>query len=186
MLTFGRREGIRFSFCCLGWKWKLPQWSLCGNEPFHTFCFDDHDPLLQVNEGLDQAEPWLLLLTHANAIVIHNHPAPVIQQPLAPHRPLGHLNKSREDLGKGSSKLFISLHQRLPYHYTNADGLHKFNAPSQRMRGGRHTTESFAKEVWKFKTFPLVSRYSVHPSPLIRKGMCTQTFGIQESVLPQG
>ena len=66
----------------------------CENEPsFHTFGFNDHDPLLQVNEGLDQAEPGLLLLTHANAIVIYDHPAPVIQQPLISYRPLGHLNK---------------------------------------------------------------------------------------------
>jgi hypothetical protein len=60
---------------------------------FHTFGFDDHDPLLQVNEGLDQAEPGLLLLIQANAIVIHNHPAAIIQQASVSYRPLGHLNK---------------------------------------------------------------------------------------------
>ena len=53
------------------------------SEPcFQTLGFDDHDPPLQVNEGLDQAEPGLLFLTQANAVVIHNHPASVIQQPL--------------------------------------------------------------------------------------------------------
>lgn len=89
--------------------------------PFHTFGLDDHDPLLQVDEGLDQTEPRLLLLTQANAIVIHNHPAPVIQQPFAPYRPLGHLNRSRR-FRPGLLKI---THIN---HYTNADGLHGFNA----------------------------------------------------------
>lgn len=49
--------------------------------------------MLQVNAGLDQAEPGLLLLTETNAIVVHNHPAPVVQQPLLSYRPAGHLDR---------------------------------------------------------------------------------------------
>lgn len=73
----------------------VPRGHPAEGNPFHTFGSDDHDPLLQVDDGLDQAEPWLLLLTQANAIVIHNHPVSVVQQPFAPYRPLGHLRRSR-------------------------------------------------------------------------------------------
>lgn len=72
----------------------VPRGDPAERNPFHTFGFDDHGLPLQVDDRLDQAEPWLLLLTQANAIVIHHHPVPVIQQPFAPHRPLGHLCRS--------------------------------------------------------------------------------------------
>lgn len=63
-----------------------------------TFCFDNHNLLFQVNWGMYQTEPRLLLLSNANSILIHKHPITVIQQSLVSYRPLCNLAQQQEKI----------------------------------------------------------------------------------------
>lgn len=63
-----------------------------------TFCLNDHNLLLEINWGIYKTQPWLLLLSQANSILIYNHPVTVIQQALVSYWPFCNLEKQQEGM----------------------------------------------------------------------------------------
>lgn len=61
-----------------------------------TFCLNDHNFLLQINWGIYKTQPRLLLLSHADSVLVYNHPVSVIQQTLVSYWPFCNLGKHHD------------------------------------------------------------------------------------------